>query len=85
MPIGGPISERQIRPRTPIQRKRRSMKEPFSVALAAFMARYKRRSLTERINALREQTMVLELDRDAKMQRDQDEAYGRQLLAPRPQ
>jgi hypothetical protein len=61
------------------------MKEPFSVALAAFMARHKRRSLTERIDALREQTMVLELDRDAKTQRNQDEAYGRQLLTPRPQ
>ena len=48
------------------------MKEPFSVALAAFMARHTRRSLTERINALREQTMVLELDRDAKTPKCRD-------------
>ena len=58
------------------------MAESFAEALAAFMAQHKRVSLTERIDALREATMYLELERDAKTNRAQERAYGKQLLMP---
>ena len=61
------------------------MKKSFKDALAEFLGHYRRVSLTERINALWEQTMWLELDRDARTQGAQERAYGEQLLMPRPQ
>jgi len=60
------------------------MSKSFAEALIEFMAQHRRTSLTERINALREQTMWLELDRDARTQGAQERAYGEQLLMPRP-
>ena len=59
-------------------------KKSFEDALAEFLGCYRRVSLTERINALREQMMRLELDRDARTQWAQERAYGEQLLMPRP-
>jgi len=54
----------------------------FSEELAEFLEWHDHASLTERITALRAQTMWLELERDEKTQRADDLAYGKQLLMP---
>ena len=56
------------------------MAKTFAEDLAKFMAQHKRVDLTERIDALRQQKMWLELDRDAKVNRAVERAYGKQLL-----
>ena len=60
------------------------MSKSFAEALIEFIAQHRRASLTERINALKEQMMWLELDRDAKTNRAQERAYGNQLEEQRP-
>jgi len=64
--------------------QRPEIRKSFDDNLAEFLGRYRRVSLTERINALKEQTMWLEIDRDARTQGAQERAYGEQLLMPRP-
>ena len=58
------------------------MARSFSDELAEFLDWHDHASLTERITALKAQTMWLELERDEKTQRATDIAYGKQLLMP---